>query len=98
MNKTRCTYVNGYHCDCYNRGACESITYCTYQDDRGMLEEIERLKERIKELEAEKEKYRIEAEQARVSRDMWAEIPSFLRDDRVGPMMKAEDVLKHMYK
>lgn len=98
MNKVRCSYVYGHHCDCYNCGTCESITYCTYQDDKGYIEEIERLNERIKELEAEKEKYRIEAEQVRASRDMWAEIPSNLRDDRVGPMTRASDILKHMDK
>lgn len=98
MSKVYCSYVNGYHCDCYNRGTCESIAYCTYQNMKDYIGEIEKLKERIRELEAEKEKYRIEAEQARASRDMWAEVPSCLRDDRVGPMMRAEDILKHVYK
>lgn len=90
MNKTRCTYVNGYHCDCYNRGVCESITYCTYQDDRGMIEKIERLRKRIKELEVENAKLKIEVAQARASRDMWAEIPRLV--------MKTEDALKYLSK
>lgn len=83
MNQTRCSYVNGYHCEYYNRGACEYIAYCTYQVDDDLMEENRRLLERIKELEAEKEKYMIEAAQARASRDLYADIP----------IMSAEEIL-----
>ena len=94
MGKVRCSYVNGYHCDCYNRGVCESITYCTHQDNWGLSEENERLRRRINQLEFENEKLKFELRQARTSRDMWGEIPEQLRDDRVGPLMRAKDILK----
>lgn len=93
MGKIRCSYVNGYHCDCYNRGVCESITYCTHQDNWGMSEENERLRGRIRQLEFENEKLKFELRQVRESRDMWAEVPRQLRDDRVGPIMSAEEIL-----
>lgn len=99
MGKVRCSYVNGYHCDCYNRGVCESITYCTHQDNWGLSEENERLRGRIRQLEFENEKLKFELRQARESRDMWAEVPRQLEMTEgimndLGPIMSAEKILK----